>query len=134
MQHSRVTNPLKEIMNSRDIVQSEAAAWVARALDRRPSDEERLALDAWRRRSAAHEAAFAQAEQAWRDLASMGTQAQYRALLGAPTWREQLVSTLHRSRTAWLGAGVAAAAVVVGIGLWHNPASSVQPRRMEARP
>jgi transmembrane sensor len=121
-------------MNSRDIVQSEAAAWVARALDRQPSDEERLALDAWRRRSAAHEAAYIQAEQAWGDLASMATQAQYSALLGAPTWRERLVSALRPSRTAWLGAGVAAAAAVVGIGLWRSPASNVQPRRMEARP
>jgi transmembrane sensor len=122
-------------MNSRDIVQSEAAAWVARALDRQASDEERLALDAWRQRSAAHEAAYIQAEQTWRDLASMGTQTQYRALLGAPTWRERLVSALRQSsRNASLGAGVAAAAAVVGIGLWHSPESQVQPHRMEARP
>ena len=122
-------------MNAREIIQSEAVTWVARALDRQASDEERLALDAWRRRSAAHEAAYAQAEQTWRDLASMVTQAQYSALLGAPTWRERLVSTLHQSSpSAWLGAGVAAAAAVVGVGLWHSPASNVQPRRIEARP
>jgi transmembrane sensor len=120
-------------MNTPDIIQSEAAAWVARALDRPASEEERQALAAWRRRSAAHDTAYIQAEQTWRDLASMGAQAQYNALLGAPTWRERLVSSLQSSRGAWLGAGVAAAAAVVGIGLWHAPASDVQPRPTEAR-
>jgi transmembrane sensor len=120
-------------MNSSNMIQSEAAAWVARARGPQSADEDRRALDAWRRRSAAHEAAYIQAERTWHDLASMKTQ--YTALLGAPTWRERLVSTLRQpSRKAWLNAGVAAAVAVVVIGLWHDPAAHVQPRRVEARP
>jgi transmembrane sensor len=88
----------------------EAAAWVARLDGRVVTEEELATFDDWIARSPAHAAAYQQALQTWRDLATMRSNDQYRALLGRPTLRERLVSALRAPR--WAAVAVSTAAIV----------------------
>lgn len=98
-------------------VQAEAAAWVARLDGRAPAADERSKFDDWIGRSPAHSIAYEEALRTWRDLAAMRGSDEYRALLGQPTLRERIVSTLHAPRWAAVAVGSAALATIVWLAL-----------------
>jgi transmembrane sensor len=98
-------------------VQAEAAEWVARLDGRSLAADERAGFDAWIARSPAHAIAYEEALRIWRDLASMRGSVEYRALLGAPTLRERLVSALRAPHWTAIAVGGAALATVVWLAL-----------------
>ncbi len=85
------------------------------------------ALKAWRSRSAAHEASFAEARQLWRSFAAAASRMSERGEL-APLPLRRVKSPPVLSRRAALGGGIAAAASVAGLyavtmpplGLWPS--------------
>ena len=101
-------------------VRRDAARWVTRRAFETANDE--AAFSAWLASDRRHAGAYRAAKRAWSDLAAMGEISQYRALLGAPTWRERLVALIGKggrgvARPAWRLRLVAAPAALLLLGL-----------------
>ncbi len=101
-------------------VRRDAARWVTRRAFEAANDE--AAFSAWLASDRRHAGAYRAAKRAWSDLAAMGEMSEYRALLGAPTWRERLVARIRRSwresgRPVWRMGRVATPAAVLLLGL-----------------
>ena len=98
-------------------VYDEAAAWVAQLQGRAPAAEERARFDDWIGRSPTHATAYQDALRTWRDLAAMRESDQYRKLLGQPTLRERIVSSLRAPRWFAVAVGTAAVIAVMWLGI-----------------
>ncbi|RMD88608.1 MAG: hypothetical protein D6807_05345 [Alphaproteobacteria bacterium] len=111
-------------------IRREAAQWATR---RALAGADEAGFAAWLASDPRHAAAYREARQAWSDLAAMGDLAEYRDLLGEPTWRERMIERLRRWRRAWRWSGIphravlaaTAAALLVAIAsaLWLERAA-----------
>jgi transmembrane sensor len=120
---------LRNTAHELDEIQQEAVIWVQRLASGQATVEDAAALKRWRATSPQHVKAFAEASQAWSDVASVGRDMQR----DGPTATETL-SRLRRqsvNRRAFIGGGVAtAAAVTYGV---VNPPLSLWPSLSQMR-
>jgi transmembrane sensor len=98
-------------------VYEEAAAWVAQLEGQAPAADERARFEDWIGRSPTHASAYQEALQTWRDLAAMRESGQYRSLLGQPTLRERVISSLRAPRWFAVAVGTAAVAALAWLGI-----------------
>lgn len=112
-------------------IQDQAADWAVRMHTGGLSRDDRVAFDAWLSADPQHRQAYRMAEAGWRDLAGMGGQADYAALLGAPTWRERIVAAVDNARGTIAAAfgrpavplAAVAVAALLAVMVWPGPAA-----------
>ena len=102
-------------------VRRDAARWVTRRAFETANDD--AAFSGWLATDQSHAEAYRAAKRAWSDLAAMGEMSEYRALLGAPSWRERLVARIRRrrqgaARPGWHMGLVAVPAALLLVGLF----------------
>lgn len=104
-----------------DPVRREAVAWVQRLASGRATAADAAALRQWRARSAAHEAAFAEARRIWADIAPAGRGLRGRGAAAAPAIPPARASR-GPGRRAFLTGGLAgAAAAAAGLAVVNPP-------------
>ncbi|WP_407180782.1 FecR family protein [Bradyrhizobium sp. STM 3562] len=107
-------------------LRAEAVDWVQLLDSGQATAADIEALKAWRSRSAAHEASFAEADQLWRNFAAAARRMRERGELASPSL-PKVASRPILSRRAALGGGIALAASVAGLCAGADPPLGLWP-------